>query len=166
MFLVFEILLLILLLSILGMLYKSGLFSIKNRLFRALVKEYWDGNERRKYIRFKKTVEITYIIVKNPDLNNNGKTADISEGGMKLVVDKKLSKDDILEIRIALPGGNDTAIIEASVIWSEDAHDFKSDDKRLFYAGIQFSSVKEPSGKSIADCMRPLIADCGQSAPS
>lgn len=145
-----------LLFFILIMLYKSEMISAKKSLPKARIEEYWNGKERRKHIRFKKMLEINYVVRKKPHIKNNCKTIDISEGGAKIFLDEKLSKGAIMDLHISIPDSKEIVAIEGEVVWSEDASQDKESGKRFFYCGIKFFAIKEPSQVSLIEYIRSL----------
>jgi len=159
MFLTLELVFILLLVIVLFMIYGTDRLSKKSRQPRAIVEEYWDGRERRQYVRFKKTLEVEYIILRKPHLDNDGKTLDISEGGVKLMTGEKLGAGTILEIRIALPNSRHVAEVEGEVVWSEEAVGKGDGGERLFHSGIKFSSIREPGGAALLDYIRLLGSD-------
>ncbi|MDD5421913.1 MAG: PilZ domain-containing protein [Candidatus Omnitrophota bacterium] len=162
MILAIELMFIILLAAIFYMLYRSDIITIKNRLPHAVVKEYWDGDERRKHVRFKKNLEVVYTIIKEPGSNANGTTVDISEGGIKLQLDKKLFKETKLNIRIIMPHQQDAPVVEGIVVWSEESPEKDPTGKRLFHAGIRFRIVKEAPGSNFRDYIRSIVFNPGE----
>lgn len=147
----------ILLLSmILYMLYRNELTASKNNRHRAKIEEYWTGREKRKYNRFKKTLDVIYSVANKPHLNSNGHTVDISEGGMKLVLDEKLPKGAIMDLKVSIPASSQDTEVEGEVVWCEEASYDKASGKRQFCYGIKFLAVKEPSGKHLSDYIRSI----------
>ena len=98
---------------------------------------------------------MNYKVEKKPHLKRCS-TVDISEGGLKLLLDDKLLKGSFLDIEITLPGSKKTAELEGEVVWSEDADLKDSSGKRYFYAGVRFLAVKEPSGRHLMDYLKTL----------
>lgn len=156
MFLVVELLFIVLLVIVLIMLYRNERSSSRYSSPQARAEEYWSGKERRKHVRFKKILEVDYTVRKKPRLKNDARTADISEGGMKIVLYEKLAKGTIMEIRIPLPGLNRMAVVEGEVMWSEEAHEHPASTKRIFYSGIRFRALKDPSDSSLFTYIRSL----------
>jgi hypothetical protein len=103
---------------------------------------------------------VKYVPVKRPHLKNSAKSIDISEGGMKLLLDEKLATGTILDLTVELPNTKKTAKIEGEVMWSSEATDIEpdADGKRLFHAGIKFFAIREPSGWHIVDYIRSKAA--------
>lgn len=156
MILVFEILFIALLVMIFLMLRTSEKSFVKNNKPHAEVEEYWNGKERREHVRFKKTLPVTYTVQKQPHLKSNGRTVDVSQGGMKLLLAEKLQKGTIIDLTVELPNIKDAAELEGQIAWSEEITNKDSSGKRLFCSGVKFSAIKEPSGNSFLNYMRSL----------
>ncbi len=154
MLLLVELLFICLLIFLFVMLYKNELVSAKARLSHAVIEECWDGKNRRKYTRFKEALDVIYALEKKAHFKDTARIVDISEGGAKLLLDKKLAKDDILHLKLELPHTNETAEIEGRVIWSEDEKGENESGKRLFHVGIMFSG--EPPNRSLIGYIRSL----------
>lgn len=154
-FLIVESLCIVLLVMILLMVYRHDGVLSKRNMPTARIEEYWNGKERRRHLRFKKVLEVNYTVEKKPHLKN-GKTVDISEGGVKLLLDEKLREGVILALKIALPNSKMMAEIEGDVVWSSEAQDKDPSGKRLFHSGIRFFAMREPSGTNLVDYIRSL----------
>ena len=163
MLLIIEILFIVLLSMILFMLARNETGLAKRTTPRAQVEGYWDEEkERRQCVRFKKDLEVCYVVEKKAHLKNNGKAVDISGGGLRLLIDEKLAEGTIVELQITLPGPKRIAEVEGEVVWSEEAKDCNdAAGKRLFHAGVRFLAVRGSSGKAIAGYVRPLCLDLG-----
>lgn len=159
MFLIIEGLFILLLSMVLFMIYRDEHSTGKNILPCAIAEEYWSGRERRYYVRFKKSLKVSYIVEKKPHLKNNGMTIDVSAGGFKLLMSEKLSKGTILDIKVTIPGAKVEAELEGEVVWSEDAKPNEGSEQRMFYVGVKFCGIKDPEGRSFMDYIRSLAAD-------
>lgn len=158
MFLVTEALFIILLVVILVMLRRSERNVAKNTMPRARIEEWWDGKERRSHIRFRKALEVDYSIENNPRLNNRCKTVDISEGGMKLLLEEKPAKGSILSLKVILPDIRKVAEVKGEVVWLEDVAQSDQSGKRFFCSGIKFAEIKQPPGNPLLEYIRSLPA--------
>lgn len=158
MLLVGEILFIALLMFLLLMIIKNERLMKKLRLSRAVVEECWDGKDRRRYSRFQKELDVIYALEKKSHLKKSGKTIDISEGGAKLLIDKKLAKGVIMNLKLDMPPTNKPAEIEGRVVWAEEVKNRQPDGKRLFHIGIEFSAVKEPHGTRLLNYLRSVSA--------
>jgi len=154
-----EFLFILLLIFVFALIYKKERLSALARLSHASIEECWSGKERRKYTRFKRRLDVICTLEKKLRLKNNAETVDISEGGVKLLLDKKLMRDDIVRLKLELPGARGSMEVEGKVVWSEGAKDNNTSDKRFFHAGVMFSSIKEPSGESFLNYIRSLSTD-------
>ncbi len=145
---------------ILYLLYKNEFVISKNNRHHAKIEEYWTGKERRKYNRFKKALDVIYTIAKKMNLHSKGCTIDISEGGMKLLLDEKLSAGTIMELKISTPASPQDIELEGEVVWCEEDSRKEASGKRYFHHGIKFLAVNEPSGKLFCDYIRSIAAEC------
>ena len=155
MFLVVETLFIILLTMILFMFYVNERSSGRNSLPRAAMEECWSGKERRQHVRFKKSLEVNYLIRKNSHIKNNGRTVDISQGGMKLYLEEKLAKGTVLELEVNVPDVKKIAMLEGEVVWSEDAGEDAA-GRRFFHSGIMFTVPKDPSAAHLIEYIKSL----------
>ncbi|MFA6143046.1 MAG: PilZ domain-containing protein [Candidatus Omnitrophota bacterium] len=162
MILIVELLFVVLLSMILYMIYLHERVLTKNNTPHAMMEEYWSGKERREHFRFEKSLNVSYAVEKKQHLKNSGKTVDISEGGMKLLLDEKLPISTIVDLKVTLPNSRKFAEVEGEVIWSEEVKEIDPSGKRLFHSGIRFLAVKEPSNGKLAEYVRSLASDLGK----
>ena len=154
-----ELLFIALLAIVLFMVFKNDGFSVKNRRRQARIAECWSGKDRRQHPRFTQSLGVAYSVIKGSAAKKSagGKTVDISEGGMKLLLDEKLPQGTHISLNIVLPDTGEVADMTGDVMWTEDASDASdSSGKRLFYSGIRFSATKEPNGNSLVNFIRSL----------
>ena len=155
-----ELLFIALLAIVLFMVFKNDGFSAKNRRRQAQVAE-WGGKDRRAHPRFTQSLGVAYSVIKGSSPKSaSGKTVDISEGGMKLLLDEKLPQGAHITLNILLPDTGKMAEMTGDVMWTEDAPGANDPSgKRLFYSGIKFSATKEPSGNSFVNFIRSLATN-------
>lgn len=159
MLLIIEVALIILLSAILYMIYGIDRRSASGRMSRARVIECWNGEERRKHVRFNQDMSVVYVIQKKSHLRHNGRTVDISCGGMKLLMDDKLTKDVLINIFLTLPNSSGPVEIEGMVAWSEEAAcTGNPSGKRYFHTGIKFTAIKEPDVSAFSNYIASLGA--------
>lgn len=127
----------------------------KRTVLRANVEECWNGEERRQHKRMEKNLEVEYSVEKKPHLKN-GKTVNISEGGMKLRLDEKLAKGTIVDLKIYMPENNKTIEVEGEVSWTKECDGRDASGKRFFHSGIKFITMKGSSGTHLCECLAPL----------
>jgi len=159
MFLILELLFIVFLVMVLYTLYGNERLSVKRLLPHAFIEEFWGGKERRQHVRFEKNLDVNYTVVKKSHLKNNGRTVNISEGGMKLILDEKLPKGAILDLKISLPNPGKAIEIEGEVVWSEEAEGSDPEGKKNFCSGIRFTGIKEPSGLHLPDYIRFIASE-------
>ena len=158
MLIVIEVLFVLILSAILFLVLKKEKASSAGRFHQAKVDNCWSGANRRKYPRIAHTLELAYSVIKaQPPKDSSAKTVDISEGGLKLMLDEKLPSGTCIELNILLPGSAQSSVVLCSVVWTEDAADVKEPSgKRFFYSGVKFTSRKEPSAKYLIDYIRSI----------
>lgn len=161
MLLIFEMLFVVILSLILFMLYRNERIISKSILPKADMEEFWDGRERRKHARLKKKLIVYYRVITRPHIKNRCRTIDISEGGMKLLLNEKLDKGVLLELKIFIPSHGKHVQAEGDVAWAEEVTEKDAFGRRLFYAGIKFSAINEPDGSGLVEYIRSL-AEKGQ----
>ena len=135
---------LILLSLILIMLWGHERLRMKRLTPHAWVEEYWKGEERRLHLRFKHNIDVEYKVEKKPHLMN-GKSIDISKGGMKVLLDEKLPNGAVIDLKIQV---HEKKIIEieGEVVWTKELEKRDSSGKRFFHSGIKFIGIHEPAG--------------------
>ena len=160
MFLILELLFIVLLSMVLFMLYKNERASSARLVPHAKLEEYWKGSERRSCVRFQKDMDVQYLVEKKPHLKN-GRAVDMSEGGLKLLLDEKPAVGSVLDLKITLPGSKDTAEIKGEVAWAEEAKPASGagQGKRQFHVGIKFLAVKGASARELAKYIGSACAD-------
>lgn len=155
MFFIVGIVFLVLLSITLLMLWGHEQTAIKRVVPRAKIEECWDGEERRLYQRFDKGLDIEYKVEKRAHLKN-GRTVDLSRAGMKLLLDEKLPKGTILDLKVAIPEKGRVVEVEAEVVWTGDAEKKDPSGKRFFFSGLRFISIKEPAGIHLSEYLTRL----------
>lgn len=142
--------------AILFMVYARENRSSRKNGLKASLEGCWSGKERRRHARFKDKLEVSYTVAKKARLGNKGRTIDISEGGLKILISEKLEKGSILGFAIALPDKKRTAVVEGEVVWSEEFEGADPGGRRLFYLGIRFLAIREPAGSNLIEYIRAL----------
>lgn len=137
------------------MLWAHERIANKRIIPRAKVVECWTNEERRQHPRFEKDLEVEYSVEKKPHLKN-GKTLNISKGGMKLLLDEKLPQGAIVDLKVYIPEKRKTIEAEAQVIWTKDVEGVDPSGKRFFHSGIKFIAIKEPSDTYFSEYINSL----------
>jgi c-di-GMP-binding flagellar brake protein YcgR len=154
-----ELGIVILLGILLLMVYMNDRALSRKRVPKAVIEEWWDGPERRKYRRFQTALEISYRIKPGGHGEAVGMTVDISAGGMKILLYEKLSAGTHLDMQADLPGIAKHVQLEGEVAWSGDAGEEPASGKRSFYAGVKFSSLKEPARTMLINYINSIASE-------
>jgi c-di-GMP-binding flagellar brake protein YcgR len=121
----------------------------KSKITRGAVKEYWNGQERRKSLRINASLVVRYSIEKRYSINS-GKMKDVSSGGMRLILNEKLKEEAFILLEFDLPDGKEIIKAEGKVIWSSGEFGERDESgKRLFQTGIQFVNIKAEGKKRL-----------------
>lgn len=155
MFFVIGITFLMVLSFTLLMLWAHERITNKRVVLRAKVEESWDGEERREHKRLKNDLDVEYNVEKKPHLKA-AKSADISKGGMRLLLDEKLSKGSILDLKLTIPGMKKTIEVEGEVVWTNETEEKDRSGKRFFHTGIKFVAIKELYGVHLSEYLASL----------
>jgi c-di-GMP-binding flagellar brake protein YcgR len=155
MFLIVGMVFLVLLSITLMMLWGHEKITTKRVLPHARVEDYWDGEERRSHKRFNKDLEVEYSVRNRPRLKN-GRTVDLSNGGMKLLLDEKLPKGAVIGLKVHIPEKSRTIEVETEVIWTNDADKKDLSGRRFFFSGLKFIAIKEPAGIHLSEYLTSL----------
>lgn len=145
MFLIIGAVFLVLLSATLMMLWIHERITTKREAPHAKIEEYWNGEERRLHKRFNNELEVEYSVEKGPHIKN-GRTVNMSKGGMKLLIDEKLPKGTMLDMKVHIPEKKRTVELDAEVVWTNDADKKDISGRRFFFSGLKFIAIKEPSG--------------------
>ncbi|MDP3730436.1 MAG: PilZ domain-containing protein [Candidatus Omnitrophota bacterium] len=141
---------LVLLSVTLMMLWGHEKIATKRVIPRAKIEECWNGEERRSHERFERDLEVEYSVERRPHLKN-GRTVDLSKGGLKLLLDEKLPKGAILDLKLYIPQMRQAIEAETEVVWTSDADKKDPSGKRFFFSGLKFIAVKEPAGIHLSE---------------
>ena len=162
MFLTFGICFLTLLSIMLFMLWAHEKITAKRVTPHATVEECWTSEERRQHRRFGDGVVVEYYIEKKPHLKDI-KALNMSKGGMKLLLDEKLSDGTIMDLKIYIPDRKNSIEVEAEVVWTKDADYIKdASGNRFFHSGVKFIGIKEPADNHITDYINSCETREGQ----
>lgn len=143
MFLLIEIVIIAVLISALAALFIEEIGMKKTGTPRGVVREYWDGGERRKSIRVTTELPVSYIIEKKLRIKLNGESKDVSRKGMRLLINEKLVEGTLLFLEFDMPETRETISADGRVVWANGNFDERDGaGKRMFQTGIQFVSIK------------------------
>ncbi|MBU4377006.1 MAG: PilZ domain-containing protein [Candidatus Omnitrophica bacterium] len=143
-----QLIIIIVLILSLAALFIEEMGSRKAGVPKGIVREYWDGKERRKAMRVNTELAVRYSIEKKLHLKLNGAIKDISQKGVRLVVTEKLTEGTLLLLEFSIPDKKGPIIADGKVVWTSGAFDERDvDGKRIFETGVQFVNI-EPDGSA------------------
>ena len=115
----------------------------KSKVPRGIVKEYWNGQEKRQSKRINASFIVRYSVKKKPHIKLNGRIKDVSSGGMRLLVNEKLAVGTLLLVEFDLPDNIDTIGAVGKVIWADGKFTERDEvGRRIFQTGIQFVNME------------------------
>ena len=97
--------------------------------------------EKRKYIRLKAPIGVTYNLIKKHKRSKAYKSLvrDIGAGGMSLEVSDDLRAGDLLQLEIQIPHLEDPVSAIGEVVWFAS---LKSAERETLEAGLKFRDIK------------------------
>lgn len=148
MILLIQLILICVLVLILIALYLDERYKHKTGVPTGRLTQFWDGAERRRFVRINADVPVRYTL---PKTNNNAKaikTNNMSVGGICISLTEKLSPHDKLSLEIeCLPFPSPPIVAKGEVVWiKEDTQEENKDGIRRFTMGIEFKDIS-PQGK-------------------
>ena len=118
--------------------------------------EKYLGAERRRHVRFDSLLDIRYTMKKG-NHTNDAKSRDISAGGLRLLVDKKLEQGTVLYIDVLRDNGLDPISLEGRVAWCNEAKDkTQGMDRRQFHVGIELTKIADDYKQMFTDLICSL----------
>lgn len=103
------------------------------------------ADERRKFQRLNLSVGVNWK--KSQFLNGNSvehssTTKNISEGGLRLILDEDAKIGDILEMNLSLPGGKNIHL-KGRVVWVEKNEIIGARSESVYEGGVQFIDISD-----------------------
>ena len=102
---------------------------------------YWNGEERRRYIRVDATLLVRYEIEKKPRLTASVLTKNIGTGGILIETSEKLPIETLLGLEIDVPDQRKPIIADGKVVWIKERPETDHAGKRMFNTGIKFVNM-------------------------
>jgi len=146
MFLLIEVIIVAILFLVLMTIYAEERRTKDQNIPTGQIKEYWNGSERRKYVRVKKEFPVKYSVGKESQLLKSGVTKNISAGGILLETSEKLHLETNLGLTINIPNLQKPINANGLVVWVKDSPKTDQTGKRFFDTGIKFLNL-EPEKK-------------------
>jgi c-di-GMP-binding flagellar brake protein YcgR len=97
--------------------------------------------EKRKYIRLKAPIGVTYGLVKKSKRQRSHLTflKDIGGGGIRIMAKEELRPGDLLEVEIQIPLLEDPIHAVGEVVWYEQ---FNDRDRQIREAGVRLMDIE------------------------
>jgi len=96
--------------------------------------------ERRKYIRLKTPIPLTYIISDAGKVHSSV-TKDISADGLRFETrEKDLKEGVIIELKLEIPGATSSIHAKGKIMWQKP---LSLEDNAPFDVGIEFTEIEE-----------------------
>jgi len=127
----------------------------RNHAMRLIkLKGYWDGGERRSTERLNISLPIRYGAGGNITVS---KSADLSERGVRLLLEERLEIGAPLTLEIQLPNVSRPVKATGEVAWVQEAlEDKKAPAKRLFNTGIRLRKFHNSDGEKLFEFIHSL----------
>jgi c-di-GMP-binding flagellar brake protein YcgR len=110
--------------------------------------------ERRKYIRLKAPVSVTFT-VPNTDIVHNSVTKDMSADGLRLETKTRgIVKGSVLELKLGLHGANNPVHAKGKVVWIKQ---LSLEDDAPCDVGIEFIEIEEDNKNTFLKFLCDLI---------
>jgi c-di-GMP-binding flagellar brake protein YcgR len=110
--------------------------------------------EKRRFIRFKIALKVSYICQKDPRVEKAAVTKDVSASGMQLLTEERLESGEKLDLKIFIPKALNPVHIKGIVVWSKELDPGKS----LYYnAGIDFGKIEEDNKNTFLKFLCDLL---------
>lgn len=123
----------------------------KQELAQGEIVGLWGANkERRRFRRLDTVLDIRYEVPENPRISQSGKTRDISQGGIGVIILEKFKPGTQLRIWVKFPNLKEELFMLGDVAWVREITKEK-EEKRIFYAGIRFTAVDNVSQLKLGD---------------
>lgn len=143
MFLLIEIVIIAVLISALSALLVEEVGMRRSGIPHVIVKECWEGEERRMSVRMITGLPVRYSIEIKPHIKRDSRMKDLSRKGMCLLISEKLREGTLLFLEFDIPGIRETISVDGKVVWADGDFDERGEvGQRLFRTGVQFVNIK------------------------
>jgi len=114
----------------------------------------WDGLNRRRAVRAQVPYTIHIFSAKGKPIATY--TEDLSTGGIRVVVQKKLAMSDPVDLKIYI--GDEFVRCPGKVAWIKEKTSSVLDGVIFYDAGIEFSGLKDSDRTLIEHCVKEIEA--------
>jgi c-di-GMP-binding flagellar brake protein YcgR len=110
--------------------------------------------ERRRYIRLKTPIPVTYTVLETGSIYN-ALTKDISADGLRLESDSKdIKVAGIIELRLDISGAHNPVHAKGKIVWKKR---ISLEDTAPYDVGIEFTEIEEDNKNTFLKFLCDLI---------
>lgn len=110
--------------------------------------------ERRRYIRLKTPISVTYTIPETGGVYSTV-TKDISADGLRFEsYEKDLNENGIIDIRLDISGAHNPVHVKGKVVWKKK---LSLEDKAPYDVGVEFTEIEEDNKNTFLKFLCDLI---------
>ncbi|NQT47080.1 MAG: PilZ domain-containing protein [Candidatus Omnitrophica bacterium] len=161
MILIFELLLIVVLISILATLFVTENKTKRTREPSGEAREYW-GPEKREHVRFDVPLPVHYHSNERSDNRHKVMTKNISLGGLNVVVMEKLLPGATLHLEVDIPTKKHPFTCTTEVVWSKPLPQEDRSKNREFETGVKFVQMGK-ADKAVLEGFISHLTERGES---
>jgi c-di-GMP-binding flagellar brake protein YcgR len=110
--------------------------------------------ERRRYIRLKTPIPVTYTVPETGSMYN-AVTKDISADGLRLESDARdIKEDGIIELRLDISGAHNPVHAKGKVVWKKR---LSLEDNAPYDVGVEFTEIEEDNKNTFLKFLCDLV---------
>jgi c-di-GMP-binding flagellar brake protein YcgR len=104
--------------------------------------------EKREFLRIEDYLPVSYFKIRKKESLKKAQRENISGGGIKLIINEKISVGTKLKLNFDLPDSIHplTIFAEGCVVWQKE---IKEDDEKKYEVGISFEKIKKEEREKI-----------------
>lgn len=91
----------------------------------------------------------------------NSYTENISEGGVKVILEEKLHVSTEVDLELSLSNGKAPIKCKGQVIWSNEIKSDEAERNYIFDTGIKFTQISQEDKNSVNELVRRLVKEQG-----
>lgn len=114
----------------------------------------WDGVEKRRFVRANFPCKIEVHIPK--ELSIHSHTENIGEGGVRVIIEKKLDMDSMVDLQIYL--GKESIDCKGKIVWVVEKINPLDKEALFFDTGIEFRDINDDDRKLIGNLVEMIIS--------
>ncbi|MFH1784515.1 MAG: PilZ domain-containing protein [bacterium] len=114
--------------------------------------------ERRKFVRLQKPVEVKYKFASESSKDEETKTRDISEGGVRIMMNTKILPGNIIDLEIILPDTAEPIKALGETVWEEE---FLEGRNLAYEIGVKFIKISPKDREKISKHVYKFLREGG-----